>query len=93
MRKKESIIKFADIEKDLQNYESVRLNKILADYFVSIWIHGNSEDRFYDAFVAYLNGNENCVIEIEQELKQYNIDHFWIVMGLSSAKYQLQELV
>ena len=90
--KKESIIKFADIEKDLQNHESVRLNNILADYFVSTWIHGNSEDRFYDAFVAYLDGNENCVIEIEQDLKQYNIDHFWIVMGLSSAKYQLQEL-
>lgn len=89
---KESIIKFADIEKNLQNHEDNRIDRILADYFVSIWIQGNSEDKFYDAFTAYLGGDKNCILEIEQELKQYNIDHFWIDMGLSSAKYQLHEL-
>ena len=90
--KKASIIKFTDIEKNLQDHEDTRLDVILADYFISIWINGNSDDKFYDLFTAYIDGDKNCIIEIEQELKQYNIDHFWIEMGLSSAEYQLHEL-
>ena len=90
--KKCEIIKFADIETKLQNLDGMHADKILANYFMSIWIHGNSGDKFYDEFIEYMSGNRKCVVNIEKELASFKIDRFWIEHGLSSAEYQLHEL-
>lgn len=90
--KKSKIIKYSDVEKQLQNREDSYPDKILSDYFVSIWIHGDSEDKFYDEFIEYISGKGECVVIIEQELALFKIERFWIEHGLSSAEYQLHEL-
>ena len=90
--KKDKILKYSDVEKQLQNRGDSHPDKFLSDYFISIWIHGNSEDKFYDEFIEYISGKKECIAVIERELAQFKIDRFWIEYGLSSAEYQLHEL-
>jgi hypothetical protein len=90
--KKNKIIKFEDVKKELLNSENSRADEVLADYFLSVWIHGNSADKFYDEFIAYMDGDRKCIAKIEQELISFKTDRFWIEHGLSSAEYQLHEL-
>ena len=90
--KKDKILKYSDVEKQLKNRGDSHPDKFLSDYFISIWIHGNSEDKFYDEFIEYISGKKECIAVIERELAQFKIDRFWIEYGLSSAEYQLHEL-
>jgi hypothetical protein len=90
--KKNKIIKIEDVKKKLLNPDNSRSYEVLADYFLSVWIHGNSTDKFYDEFIAYMAGDRKCIAKIEWELNSLNMDRFWIEYGLSSAEYQLHEL-
>lgn len=54
---------------------------------MSIWIHGDSEDKFYDEFIEYISGKGECVVIIEQELALFKIERFWIEHG-----YHLQNI-
>lgn len=90
--KRDQIIKYADVEKKLQNRGDIHPDKILSEYFISIWIHGNSEDKFYNEFIEYISGDKKGVAVIERELTLLKIDRFWIEFALSAAEYQLHEL-
>ncbi|MCD7818444.1 MAG: hypothetical protein LUH07_05280 [Lachnospiraceae bacterium] len=76
----------------MENRGDEHPDKMLANYFISIWIHGNSENKYYEEFKDYLSGCKKCISKIEKGLASYGIDHFWIEYGLSSAEYQLHEL-
>lgn len=92
--KRDKVIKYADFERLLSDEETCMMekDKVLTDYLVSIWIHGNKEDKFYDSFVEYIQGNKECIIKMQAELAKYNFDRFWIDRSLNAAEYQLHEL-
>lgn len=92
--KKNKVIEYADLEKQLENkeYRMLDKDKILADYLVSIWVHNNKESKYYDSFVGYIQGNKKCIAKMRAELSKYEFDQFWIERGLSTAEYQLHEL-
>ncbi len=90
--KKDKIIQYEELIEKLENREDEYPNKILADYLISVWIHGKSENKYYEEFKDYLSGSEKCISKMEKELASYGLDHFWVESGLSSAEYQLHEL-
>ena len=92
--RKEKIIQFDDLIKDIcdEDMHSIDKDEVLADYLVSIWIHGNAEDKFYECFNEYVNNGKNCVDVLLPELEKYKFDKFWIERSLSMAEYQLHEL-
>lgn len=92
--KKNRVIKYEDVVKALDNDENRMVDKdsILIDYLVSVWIHGNKEDKFYNDFIGYIQGDRKCISKIQKELFQYSFDEFWISTSLESAEYQLHEL-
>lgn len=92
--KKEKVVSYEQFIKELNNEESFLRYKdsILADYLISVWIHGNSQEQFHDSFVKYLDGEKNSISELLPELEKYGFDRFWIESGLSKAEYQLHEL-
>ena len=92
--KKEKVIKFDDLINQLceEDMHLIDKDKILADYLVSIWIHGDERDKFYDCFVEYIKNSINCVDLMLSELEKYKFDRFLIERSLSIAEYQLHEL-
>lgn len=92
--KKEKVIKFDDLINQLcdEDLHLIDKDKVLADYLVSIWIHGDEQEPFYDCFKAYINSGINCVNLMLLELKKYKFDNFWVERSLEMAKYQLHEL-
>ena len=92
--KKDRVLKFEDLKKQLQdeNIRSMDKEKLLADYLVSIWIHGDETDKFYKCFVEYIENSKDCVDLMLAELRQYKYDKFLIEYTLSLAEYQLHEL-
>jgi len=92
--RKEKIIQFDDLIKDIcdEDMHSIDKDEVLADYLVSIWIHGNAEDKFYECFNEYVNNGKNCVDVLLPELEKYKFDKFWIERSLSMAEYKLHEL-
>ena len=92
--KKEKIIKFDDLIKDIcdEDMHSIDKDEVLADYLVSIWIQGNAKDKFYKCFNEYVNNGKSCVDVLLPELEKYKFDKFWIERSLSLAEYRLHEL-
>lgn len=92
--KKVKVINFEQLQKQLSDKENRILDKdkILTDYLVSIWIHENKTEKFYDSFFNYIQSGKECVNEILPELIQYDFDKFWVERSLNSAEYQLHEL-
>lgn len=92
--KKNIIIKYVDVKKAFDNDDNLMFDKdnVLIDYLVSVWIHGNKDDKFYNDFVRYIQGDRKCISEMQKELSQYGFDEFWISTSLESAEYQLHEL-
>lgn len=92
--KKDRIIEFDELIEHLK-HEDMKLiekDKELADYLVSVWIHGNEKDKYYSNIVNYVNGDKKCIEEMLSELTEYKFDRFWIERSLSMAEYQLHEL-
>lgn len=92
--KKDNIINYDSFEKKFKENQNNRIimQKIFADYLISIWIHGNSEDKFYDEFVRYIDGDESVKYIFLNEFTEYGIDLFWINISLKKARYNLHEL-
>lgn len=92
--KRNNIIRYDELEKQFCNkeYRMLEKDKFLADYLISVWIHGNKEGKFYDDFVEYMQGGRGCISRMQSELSKYGFDKFWIERGLSIAEYQLHEL-
>lgn len=92
--KKNKVIEFQDLEKKLQdeNVSGMDKVKLLGDYLVSVWIHGDETDKFYEYFVEYIENSKDCVDLMLVELRKYKYDKFLLEYTLSLAEYQLHEL-
>ena len=77
-----------------QEREAYALTKkaALADYFVSIWQHGNEESKFYNEFNRFIIDENDIDEEMCEELIQLGFEKYSIDSGLLSARYQLHEL-
>lgn len=92
--KKNKVIEFQDLEKKLQdeNVSGMDKVKLLGDYLVSVWIHGDETDKFYEYFVEYIENSKDCVDLMLVQLRKYKYDKFLLEYTLSLAEYQLHEL-
>lgn len=92
--KKDNIINYDRFEEKFKENQDNRIimKNIFADYLISIWIHGNSKDKFYDEFVRYINGDNTVKDFFVNELSEYGLDLFWINYSLNTAQYNLHEL-
>jgi len=90
--KKETIIKLEEIIEIFNSNDYRFAYEVLADYFVSLWIHGDKHDRFYEEILSYIDGNNSIVYLIWESFKRYNVDLFNVRFALSRAKYILHEL-
>lgn len=92
--KKDKQIKYSELEAQLEASELDAMDKqnALTDYFISIWIHGKSGDKFFDLFGRYVSGDKDSCMELQAEMTSYGLDEFWVTHSLSAAEYQLHEL-
>lgn len=92
--KKNTVIKYDNLEKQFKNkkYGMIENKKALSDYFISVWVNGKIGDKFYDSFTKYVEGDKECINNIEVELLPYGFNRFWIDSSLSVAEYKLHEL-
>lgn len=93
-KKKDNIITYDSVEAKFVENENnnIKKQKILTDYLVSVWIHGKSEDKFFDEFRSYIDGEKFIKYYFLDELAKYGLDLFWINGSLNTAQYNLHEL-
>ena len=80
-------LQLEDVELDL-----IAKQNALTKYLVSIWIHGNKKDRFFNSFNEYIAGDKDSCTNLREEVSQYGLERFWVNGSLSKAEYQLHEL-
>lgn len=79
--KKNRVIKYEDVVKALDNDENRMVDKdsILIDYLVSVWIHGNKEDKFYNDFIGYIQGDRKCISKMQRNFFNIVLMNFGLV--------------
>lgn len=92
--KKDKQMTYADLLQSLTEGKTTSFEKkeVLADYLVSIWIHGTHENEYFDEFYNYVTGNENSCPTLQEDMLQYGLDKTWVKLSVNSAKYTLHEL-
>lgn len=92
--KKDKKVDCNELEAQLKDVELDLIAKksALAEYLISVGIHGKSDDKFFDSFREYVTGDKDSCTELQSEMSLYGLDKFWVDGSLNTAKYQLHEL-
>lgn len=85
-------ILFSDIETKLLNpdFDVIKKADLVEEYLVSIFIHDNSEETFYNLFIEYIDTEKGCIFF--KVFRRYGFSDFWIQLILKGAKNKIHEL-
>lgn len=72
------------------SYGPLEKSDLLIRYLVSIWIHGKSNDIFYDEFCHCIKTESE--LPLVNRLKEYSLENYWIQRAISCARNRLHEL-
>lgn len=90
--KKNEIITYNELNAQLNDANTDK-QTVLINYLISVYIHGNTGDPYFDLFMAYISGDRECSINaLLNEMSQYDMNKFWVKYSLSKAEYHLHEL-
>lgn len=81
-----------DIVEELRSNEQTQLDKsdLLIKYFVSIWIHGDNNNLFFNEFNDYICTQND--VPLINCLKKNGLDDYWIDRSIRGAGHRLHEL-